>query len=131
MVPENDVTGRNYGQSFRASATFDAQVEGLAAAAVALNPGDRLLFAPGDRHSSVAVQRSREVAIEVDGHEVGVRTQAATVGGALADAGIELHAGDTVSVNGRITTERPPLAGLVAASRPPRTRLPTPAAWDP
>jgi uncharacterized protein YabE (DUF348 family) len=127
MFPEKDVTVLNNGQAYRISATFDAQAEGLAAADVALNPGDRVLFAPGDRHSSVAVQRARDVAIEVDGREVGVRTQATTVGGALADAGLELHPGDALEVEGRSTTERAPLLGLVAASRPVGIGLSAPA----
>jgi uncharacterized protein YabE (DUF348 family) len=116
--PEKDVTVLNDGQAYRVSAIFDPQSEGLTAAAVNLEPGDRVLSASGGRHSSVAVQRARSVSIAADGRQVSVRTQATTVGGALAEAGLELHHGDRVFVDGHATTERAPLFAAALVARP-------------
>ena len=121
--PERDVTVLNDGQAYRVSAIFDPRSEGLTAAAVNLGPGDRVLSASGGRHSSVAVQRARPVSIAVDGRQVSVRTQATTVGGALAEAGLELHHGDRVYVGGHATTERAPLFAAALVARPTSAAL--------
>ncbi len=127
LFPQKDVTVLNGGRAYRVSATFDAQAEGLAAAAVSVNPGDKVLYAPGGQHSSVAVQRAHAVAVEVDGRDLAIRTQASTVGGALADAGIDVRPGDAIFVDGKPTTERAPLVGVVASARPVGQGLSDPA----
>ncbi|MEO9255248.1 MAG: ubiquitin-like domain-containing protein [Tepidiformaceae bacterium] len=116
--PQQEVTVLTNGQAYRVSATFDAESEGLAAADVTLNPGDRVLSDTGGKHSSVAVQRARSVTIQIDGQEVSLRTQASTVGGALADAGLDLHPGDAVYLAGQLTTERGPLDAGSLVARP-------------
>jgi uncharacterized protein YabE (DUF348 family)/3D (Asp-Asp-Asp) domain-containing protein len=126
--PQQEVTVLSNGQAYRVSATFDPESEGLAAADVTLNPGDRVLSDTGGKHSSVAVQRARSVTIQIDGHEVALRTQASTVGGALADAGLDLHPGDAVYLDGQSTTERGPLAAGALVARPVGSALAGPAA---
>lgn len=116
--PQQEVTVLSNGQAYRVSATFDAESEGLAAADITLNPGDRVLSDTGGKHSSVAVQRARSVAIQMDGHDVSLQTQATTVGGALADAGFDLHPGDAVYLDGQLTTERGPLVAGTFVARP-------------
>ncbi len=118
LFPQKDVTVLINGQAYRVSATFDTESEALAAADVSLSPGDRVLFADGGRHSSVSVQRARDVSIKVDGREIALRTQAATVAGALVQADIELHPGDHVLVDGQPTTERGPLLAAAFVGRP-------------
>jgi uncharacterized protein YabE (DUF348 family) len=127
--PQQEVTVLSNGQAFRVSATFDAESEGLAAADVTLDPGDRVLSNTGGKHSSVAVQRARPVTIQVDGREVSLRTQASTVGGALADAGLDLHPGDAVYLDGQSTTGRGPLAAALVA-RPVGSALAGASAQD-
>lgn len=121
--PEKDVTVLSNGQAFRVSATFNAQSEGLNAADVFLDRGDKVLYAPGV-HSSVAVQRARDVSISIDGQQIELRSQAATVGGALAEAGQELHPGDKVTVDGQSATGRAPLVAAALAARPVGSALP-------
>lgn len=104
------------GRAYRVQATFDPRAEGLAAAGIQLGEGDRVVSASGGNTSSVAVQRARTVSIAVDGSTVSVRTQAATVGGAIADAGLDLRPGDRVYVDGRLTNERGPIAAALYAS---------------
>lgn len=115
FFPERDVTVLTNGRAYRVQATFDPASEGLAAADVRLAPGDRVVSASGGNHSSVAVQRARDVTVQVDGQTVAVRTQATTVGGALADAGLDLHGGDRIYLEGALTTERGPLSAAYAA----------------
>jgi uncharacterized protein YabE (DUF348 family)/3D (Asp-Asp-Asp) domain-containing protein len=121
--PEKDVTVLSNGQAFRVSATFDAQSEGLSAADVYLDAGDKVLYSPGD-HASVAVQRARDVTISIDGQQIDLRSQASTVGGALAEAGQELHPGDSLTVDGQSATERAPLVAAALAARPVGYALP-------
>jgi uncharacterized protein YabE (DUF348 family)/3D (Asp-Asp-Asp) domain-containing protein len=127
MFPTREVTVLANGQATRVNATFDPETEGLMAAQVSLSPGDKVLYAPGDRHSSVAVQRAHSVTISIDGRQVAVQTQASTVGGALADAGLQLHPGDTVFIDGQATTPRAPLVASVVSSRPVGSGLASPA----
>lgn len=110
VFPRHEVTVLNNGRSVRVAATFDPRNEGLAAATVTLGPGDRVLYGTGGRHASVAVQRARAVSVDVDGVLMDVRTQATTVGGALAEAGITLQQSDRVMLNGQATTLHGPLA---------------------
>jgi uncharacterized protein YabE (DUF348 family) len=117
VFPQKQVTVLSNGQAYRVSATFDARSEGLAAADVRLQPSDRVLYAEGGGHSSVAIQRARPVIADVDGHQVQLRTQATTIGGALAAAGVTLEPGDLVYLDGRASSARGPLFGVSYASR--------------
>lgn len=120
LFPERDVTVFSSGESYRVSATFDTREEALAAAAVDLEPGDRVLLGTGGRHTSLAVQRARPIVVESDGQAIQLRTQATTISGALADAGIDLRPGDRVYLDGQLATARGPLYGAVSfASRSP------------
>lgn len=119
MFPEKDVTVLSNGEAYQVSATFDAKAEGLAAASVALAPGDRVLYAEDGGHSSVAIQRARSVVAQVDGQQVAFRTRASTIGGALAEAGVELAPGDLVYLDGQLSNLRGPLFGVRYASRNP------------
>lgn len=118
FFPGKDVTVLSNGEAVKVSSTFDPRAEGLAAAGVQLDPGDKVLYATSGRHSSIAVQRARPIVAEVDGKQYAFRTQAKTVGGALAEAGLELRPADRVYLNGHVTRESGPLAGVGAfASR--------------
>lgn len=118
FFPGQDVTVFSNGEAVKVSTTFDPRVEGLAAADIELSPGDKVLYATSGRHSSIAIQRARPIVAEVDGQQYSFRTRASTVGGALAEAGLELRAGDRVYVNGQLTRDSGPLAGRSAfASR--------------
>lgn len=119
LFPTREVTVLNDGAAVQVSATFNPQTEGLAAASVDLAKGDRVLFADGGRHSSVAVQRARDVRIELDGRALTVRTQASTVNGALAAAGVSLRPGDLVYAEGQLTSPRGPLASPALVSANP------------
>lgn len=112
LFPEQDVTVLTAGQSVRVSTTFDARHEALEAASVSLAPGDRVLSGAGGKYVSVAVQRARPVVVSFDGQLVEVRTHATTVAGALAEAGVDLRAGDRVYVEGKLAAARGPLFGL-------------------
>ena len=114
VFPQRDVTVLNDGRAYNVSATFNPESAALSAADVSLSPGDRVLYASGGRHASLAVQRARTVTIQADGQTLQLNTQATTVGGALAEAGIQLHGGDEVYLDGQLTTQRGPL--LAAAS---------------
>ncbi len=121
LFPSREVTVLNDGEVLQVSATFDPQAEGLRAASVALSPGDRILFADGGLHSSVSVEKARDVRVEADGRMVQVRTQATTVGGALAAAGIDLRPGDLVYFEGQLTTARGSLHAQAFASTTARS----------
>lgn len=118
--PERSVTVLNDGRATHVSATFDTRRDSLSAAEVDLQPGDQVLIAHGNRHSSVAIRRAREVLLAVDDRTLTLRTQATTVGGALAAAGVELRPGDRIFVDGHVTTERGPLTSVSLVSDPAR-----------
>jgi uncharacterized protein YabE (DUF348 family)/3D (Asp-Asp-Asp) domain-containing protein len=117
LFPSLDVTVLHEGEALRVTALFDPRDEAVGAASVGLEPGDRVLVAEGGRHASISIQQARSLSVEVDGATVPVRTQAATIGGALASAGISLRAGDRVYLDGQLTTERGPLNSISFASR--------------
>ncbi len=119
LFPSREVTVLSNGEAVQVNATFDPRSEGLAAASVALAPGDRVHVADGGRHSSVAVQRARDVRVEVDGRTLEFRTQATTVSGALASAGVDLLPGDLVYFDRQLTSGRGPLSSPALASRAP------------
>ena len=130
LFPEKDVTVLTNGQSYRVSTTFGPQSEALSAAGLDLAPGDRVLEGTGGRYLSLAVQRARPVTVAVDGATFAVRTQSSTVAGALADAGVDLHPGDRVTVDGQLAIPR---GTLYSPSIAPRAlpRLPSNAAAIP
>ena len=117
LFPEKDVTVLNNGQSVRVSTTFEPETEALSAAGLALAPGDRVLQGIGGRYLSLNVQRARPVTIEVDGATIALRSQASTIAGALADAGVAIGRADRVSVDGQLATMRGPLYAPSLASR--------------
>ena len=102
LFPGTDVTVLENGQSFRVSTTFDPGSEALGAASVSLEPGDRVVEGTGGRYLSLAVERARPVTIVADGQTFALRTQATTVAGSLAEAGIELRPGDRLYVDGQL-----------------------------
>jgi len=114
--PGRDVTILSGGQAYRVSATFDTPREALDAANIALAPGDRVLVAGNERHTSIAVHEARAVLAFADGARVEYRTTASTAAGALAEGGIELRPGDLVYVGGVLASGRAPLAGARYAS---------------
>lgn len=114
LFPQRDVTVLNNGQAYSVSATFDTEREAVAAADVKVNPGDRVLYATSGNHASIAVERARDVIVALDGQRLSVRTQASTIGGALAEAGIDLRPGDAVFLNGTLTTPRAPLIAAIS-----------------
>ena len=116
LFPSHSVTVIHDGEAFNVQATFDTRSEALAAAAVSLNPGDRIFEATGGDYASLAVQRARPVTVGVDGRLARLNTTVATVGGALAAAGVTLQPGDSVYLAGKLTTSRGPLAGVPAAA---------------
>lgn len=133
VFPRHEVTVLSNGQAIRVAATFNPRNEGLAAADVTLGPGDLVLYGTGGRHASVAVQRARAVSVEVDGQVMDVRTQATTVGGALAEAGVTLQPSDRVLLNGQAATPRGPLAStsLVYSGNAVPFGVPSGSAGDP
>lgn len=121
LFPVTDVLVVNDGRAVHVRTTFDTPAEALDAAKVNLGPGDRVVVAKGERQSSIAVHRARPVEIEADGQSIVVDTQAATVAGALAAAGVEVLEGDLVYVDGNLTTTRGPLQtqpGTLISYRP-------------
>ncbi len=118
IFPERQVTVLNDGRAYNVSAIFNPESEGLAAADVRLVPGDRVLLASGGRFTSVAVQRAHKVSVRVDGELLLLNTQATTVGGALAEAGLDIHPNDRVYLDGQLTTlSGPLLTSTLLASR--------------
>lgn len=111
LFPPRTVTVLSDGHAMRVAATFDPLEEGLDAARVSLSPGDRVLHATGGHYASIAVERAMPVVIEADGRRYEIRTQATTIAGALASAGIELRPGDAVYLDGQLTSPRGPLTG--------------------
>lgn len=115
VFPNRDVTVLSDGKTYQVAATFDARNEALSSARV--EPGDVVRYSEANSHSSIAVERAQPVQIEADGVITSLRTQQATIEGALAEAGVPLQPGDRVYLDGRLTTSRGPLAASVAASR--------------
>lgn len=122
--PNREVTILSDEGRIRVAATFDPRDEGLDAANIHLNPGDEVLFSNAGDQSSLAIRRARTVQITVDGKVITVRTQAATVEGALAQAGVSLGANDRLVLDGHRTTPRASLDSTLYASAtapvPPR-----------
>ncbi|MCL6643518.1 MAG: ubiquitin-like domain-containing protein [Dehalococcoidia bacterium] len=62
--------------------------------------------------AGIGLPRTRDVTMMVDGREFLLRTSAATIGGALASAGVELGPRDRVRLNGAVATPGTPLSGV-------------------
>ena len=78
-------------------------------------PGRSRGLASGERHVSVAVQRARDVTIEVDGRKsVCGRRRRPRWGHRRCR--LELHPGDRIYADGQLTNERGPLAAALYAS---------------
>ena len=92
--------------------TFGDQEAVLAAAAVELAPGDRLLVGRAGDQAALSVQRATPVLLVADGARVEIRTQARTVAGALALAHVVLGEGDRVYSGGRPTVPAAQLASI-------------------
>ncbi|MGH2632088.1 MAG: ubiquitin-like domain-containing protein [Tepidiformaceae bacterium] len=129
VFPQRNVTVLNDGRAYNVSATFNAETSALSAADVSLSPGDRVLYASGGRHASLAVQRARTVTVKIDGQTLELHTQATTVGGVLAEAGLELHGGDQIYLEGQLTNPRGPLlaSASYASREAPSATLSDPA----
>lgn len=114
VFPGYDVLVLNDGRAVHVRATFEQPGEALEAARVSLEPGDEVIVAGNSGQGSLAVRRARTVIVSVDGRMLAVDTQASTVSGALAAAGVELGPGDVIEANGRAMTERTPLEQIQA-----------------
>jgi uncharacterized protein YabE (DUF348 family)/3D (Asp-Asp-Asp) domain-containing protein len=127
--PQRTITILDQGRSTTVETALGSEARSLQAAGVRLGPGDRVVSASGGAHTSVAIDRAVPVTIEADGAAWLVHTQASTVSGVLAEAGIDLRPGDVVYVNGRRATAKAPLAAALASlyPPPPGARLPAPA----
>ena len=77
-----------------------------------VSPAPDALLEPG---LVVRVQRARPVALQVDGHIVEFRTQAATIGQLLAEAGVQLGPADEVWLGERQVEAGTPLSGPLPA----------------
>lgn len=132
LFPPRTVTILDEGRAMRVDASLGPEARTLEAAGIRLVPGDRLVATKGSRQQSMAVDRATPVTVRADGGAWLLRTQATTVGGALADAGVDLRPGDVVYVNGRRATAKAPLAAALAAAfpPPPGARLPAPASVE-
>lgn len=117
VFPGREVTVFKDGSAYRVSTTFDTESDALEAAAVRLEPGDRVLAGYGGSYASVAVQRARPVVIEVDGATLELRTHSATVAGVLAESGLDLREGDRVLLDGHAATTRSSLASAAYVAR--------------
>jgi len=100
----------------------------LAAAGIALGPGDRLAWngqplepgavLPTGRPLTLALRRARVVIIDRDGRRERIDSSALTAAGALWDAGIRLAPGDALSVPAGLPVSGQPADGpLVIAYR--------------
>jgi uncharacterized protein YabE (DUF348 family)/3D (Asp-Asp-Asp) domain-containing protein len=97
-------------------------------AGLTLEPADRVIHRSnrwGD--SELVVARATPVVAEISGELVYWRTQAKTVGGALAEIGVTLDTGDRVLVNGVVTSpgdELVPLPGRMVSDALSLARVP-------
>ena len=118
LFPRQSYTVLSDGRALRVSATFDQERAALDAARVALSPGDDVVIGRGGSQASLAVRRAMPVTIAADGAVLELRTQAETVAGALAAAGIEIRPQDRIYVDGRLATARALLESAVYATTP-------------
>ncbi len=116
LFPLQHVLLLSKSDSVQVRAVFGSQREALDAAALDLEPGDRLRMGRAGDHAAIAVQRATPLTILADGARVDVRAQAWTVGGALTVAGVVLSQHDRVYVDGLLATPGVYLESAVAAS---------------
>ena len=100
LFPSRTVTLLTGGRAVQVRAVLDGERAALEAASLALAPGDRLLAGRVGDHATLALRRATTALIVADGAAVEVRTQARTVAGALAAAGVTAREGDRVYVDG-------------------------------
>lgn len=100
LFPSRTVTLLTGGRAVQVRAVLDGERAALDAAALALAPGDRLLAGRVGDHATLALRRATAVLVVADGRVVEARTQARTVAGALAAAGVAAREGDLVYVDG-------------------------------
>ncbi len=117
VFPGREVTVIKDGVAYHVSSVFDPESDALAAAAVSLEPGDRILAGNEGAYTSLAVQGARPVMIEVDGQSLELRTLSTTVAGVLAESGISLKPGDEVLLDGHAATTRSSLASAAYLAR--------------
>ncbi len=96
--------------------TFGDEQEALAAAALDLAPGDRVLVARTGDQAALAVERATPVVVHADGARIEVRTRARTVAGALALADVQVGEGDRIYVEGYRAAPGHELDGLAPGS---------------
>lgn len=123
LFPTRTVTVLTGGHAVQVRAVLGGEREALAAAAIEPAPGDRLLVGRVGDHATLALRRAIPVAVLADGARVEARTQARTVAGALAVAGVALRAGDHVYVDGFRAAPATPLAPPAAADAPARIEV--------
>jgi len=116
VFPLQRVTVLSEGRAVQVTATFDGHEAALEAAALDLAPGDRLLVGRVGDQAALAVRRATPVTIAADGASFELRTQAKTVAGALAAAGLKLRDQDRVFVDGLLATATAQLASAATAS---------------
>lgn len=127
LFPAKEVTVLDSGTPLQVSGDLATTRDALAAVDITLQPGDRVIEGSGGRHVALAVQRAYPVEVQVDGKLLAVRSQASTIAGALADAGVELGPGDRVYLYDRYIAPRAPLRiGLYASAQAPAAGAATP-----
>ena len=102
--PLRSVTVLSEGRAVQVTAMFDHREAAIEAASLQLAPGDRLFVGRVGDQAALAVRRATPVRIAADGASFELRTQAQTVAGALAAAGLDLRAEDRVLVDGLLAT---------------------------
>ena len=116
LFPLQHVLLLSEGEAVHVRAVFDNQRAAFDAAALDLEPGDRLLVGRAGDHAALVVQRATPVTVLADGARVDVRTQARTVAGVLAAAGMELSQHDRVYVDGLLAAPGVYLESAATAS---------------
>lgn len=109
----------------------------LAEMEITLQPEDRVSPPPDTplpqgtmgRPLSVNIQRARLLLVDGDSRRRTLRTHAATLGAALAEAGISLGPADEVALNGRPAKADTPLPAPVLAQAANRPRVPPVYPW--
>ena len=118
IFPLQDVTLVAGDRTVQVRSTFGGEDAALAAAAVELAPGDRLLVGRAGDQAALAVQRATPILLVADGARVEMRTQAKTVAGALALAHVVLGEGDRVYAGGYPTVPGDQLVSIAPGGVP-------------
>ncbi len=123
LFPLRTVTVLTGGHAVQVRAVFGGEREALAAASIEPAPGDLLLVGRVGDHATLALRRAIPVVVLADGARVEARTQARTVAGALAVAGVAPREGDHVYVDGFRAAPAALLAPLSATDAPARIEV--------